>query len=115
MLFISHILYGKFIEIYKNTIPIKFIRASYKLNAYTGPRIECKLKGKYAQRKWLSVQYIRWFLENKFSHEQRDKWLPFFESKKVKPDMSDTLLMCIVSITNIPKTQVTNKKGKCIK
>ena len=115
MLFISHILYGKFVELYKNTIPIRFVRASQKLKAYTGPKIECKLKGKYAQRKWLSVQYIRWFLENKFSQEQRDKWLPFFESKTVKPDMGDTGLMCINAITGIPKKQITNKKGKCIK
>jgi hypothetical protein len=115
MLFISHILYGKFVELYKNTIPIRFVRASQKLKAYTGPQIECKLKGKYAQRKWLSVQYIRWFLENKFSQEQRDKWLPFFESKTVKPDMGDTGLMCINAITGIPKKQITNKKGKCIK
>lgn len=115
MLFVSHILYGKFVELYKNTIPIRFVRASQKLRAYTGPQIECKLKGKYAQRKWLSVQYIRWFLENKFSEEQKNKWLPFFESKIVKPDMGDTALMCINAITGIPKKQITNKKGKCIK
>jgi hypothetical protein len=115
MLFISHILYSKFVELYKNTIPIKFIRASHKLKAYTGPPIDCKLKGKYAQRKWLSVQYCRWFLENKFSQEQLNKWLQFFNSKTVKPDMSDTLLMCINSISGIPKNQITNKKGRCIK
>ena len=114
-LFVSHILYGKFIELYKDTISIRFVRASQKLRAYTGPPVECKLKGKYAQRKWLSVQYIRWFLENKFSKEQREKWLPFFESKIVKPDMGDSALMCINSITGIPKKQITNKKGKCIK
>jgi len=115
MLFISHILYGKFVELYKNTIPIRFVRASQKLRAYTGPEIECKLKGKYAQRKWLSIQYGQWFLENKFSQEQRDKWLPIFISKTVKADMGDTLLMCINAITGIPKKQITNKKGKCIK
>ena len=115
MLLISHILYGKFVELYKNTIPIRFIRASQKLKAYTGPQIECKLKGKYAQRKWLSVQYIRWFLENKFSQEQRDKWLPFFESKTVKPDMGDTGLMCINAITGIPKKQLKHKNGNELK
>jgi hypothetical protein len=114
-LFVSHILYSKFVELYKNTIPIRFIRASQKLRAYTGPPIECKLKGKYAQRKWLSIQYGSWFLENKFSEEQRDKWLPIFQSKAVKADMGDTFLMCINAITGIPKKQITNKKGKCIK
>jgi len=114
-LFVSHIMYGKFIELYKNTIPIRFVRASQKLRAYTGPPVECKLKGKYAQRKWLSVKYTEWFLENKFSKEQREKWLPIFLSHSKRDDMSDGLLMAINSITGIPKKQITNKKGKCIK
>lgn len=114
-LFVSHILYGKFVQLYKNTIPIRFVRASQKLHAYTGPHIECKLKGKYAQRKFLSVKYIQWFLENKFSKEQREKWLPIFLSHSKKDDMSDTALMAINSITGIPKKQITNKKGNCIK
>lgn len=113
MLFISHILYGKFVELYKNTIPIRFIRASQKLKAYTGPPIECKLKGKYAQRKFLSVKYGEWFLENKFSQKQRDKWLPTLTGKL--DDRHDVLLMSINAITGIPKKQITNKKGKCIK
>jgi hypothetical protein len=113
MLFVSHILYGKFVELYKNTIPIRFVRASQKLRAYTGPQIECKLKGKYAQRKWLSIRYGQWFLENKFSQEQRDKWLPTLIGKL--DDRNDCLLMCINAITGIPKKQMTNKKGKCIK
>ena len=113
MLFISHILYGKFVELYKNTIPIKFIRASQKLKAYTGPPIECKLKGKYAQRKYFSIKYGQWFLENKFSKEQRDKWLPTLTGKL--DDRFDCLLMVINAITGIPKKQITNKNGKCIK
>ena len=113
MVFISHILYGKLVELYKNTIPIRFVRASQKLHAYTGPTIECKLKGKYAQRKWLSIQYGQWFLENKVSKEQREKWLPTLIGKL--DDRHDVLLMCINAITGIPKKQITNKKGKCIK
>lgn len=112
-LFVSHILYGKFVELYKNTIPIRFVRASQKLKAYTGPQIECKLKGKYAQRKWLSIKYGEWFLENKFSQEQRDKWKPTLIGKL--DDRFDGLLMAINAITGIPKKQITNKKGKCIK
>jgi hypothetical protein len=112
-LFISHILYGKFVEIYKNTIPIRFIRASQKLKAYTGPPIKCTLKGKYAQRKWLSIKYGEWFLEHKFSKEQRDIWVPTLTGKL--DDRHDVLLMCINAITGIPKKQITNKKGKCIK
>ena len=114
-LFISHILYGKFIELYKDTIPIRFVRASQKLKSYTGQPIECKLKSKYAQRKWLSIQYCKFFLENKFSKEQKEKWLPFFLSHKKADDLSDAALMSINAITGIPKKQITNKNGKCIK
>ena len=110
-LFVSHLLYFKFIELYKNDIPIKFVRASQKLKAYTGPKIECKLKGKYAQRKFLSIEYGRWFLENKFSEEQRNKWLPTLTGKI--DDRNDCLLMAINAITGVPKTK--NKKGNCIK
>jgi len=96
MKFISHIIYGKLVEIYMNSkVMIRFVSASIKLRAYTGPCIECKLKGGYAKRKWLAIQYIRWFLENKFSEQEMNKWLPYFEGKLVKPDLSDTSLMCI--------------------
>lgn len=116
MKFTSHIIYGKLVELYKESPTIiRFVRASQKLHAYTGPAIECKLKGAYAKRKWLSVQYTHWFLENKFSKEQKEKWLPYLQSKVVKADMSDCLLMGINALHGIPKKQMTNKKGKCIK
>lgn len=112
-IFTSHILYGKFVELYKHTsIPIRFVRASQKLKAYNGPPITCKLKGAYAQRKWFSVQYGTWFLNNKFSKEQQDKWLPTLTGKL--DDRTDCLLMAINSITGLPKRQITTKKGKCI-
>ena len=116
-IFTSHILYGKLIELYKDSnIPIRFVRASHKLKAYTGPDIECKLKGAYAKRKWLSIQYGKYFLEksNLFSKEQSDKWLPSLIGNKLD-DKTDCLLMSINAITGIPKKQITNKKGKCIK
>lgn len=114
MIFISHILYGKLVELYKDTnTTIRFVRASQKLKAYTGPPIECKLKGAYAKRKWLSVQYGYWFLEHKFSKEQRERWLPTLNGKR--DDRMDVLLMNINSITGIPKKQTKDKKGKCIK
>jgi hypothetical protein len=102
--FTSHIIYGKLTDLYKDAnVKITFVRAVHKLKAYDGPHIECKLKGAYAQRKWLSVQYTKWFLENKFSKEQMDIWLPYFESQSVKPDLADTLLMGINGIYGIPK------------
>jgi len=116
MKMISHIIYGKLVELLRHQkTTIRFVRASQKLHAYTGPVIECKLKGKYAQRKWLSIQYTKWFLENKFSKEQKEKWLTFFESKLIKPDMADTFLMAINSIHGMPAKQKFQKNGKCIK
>lgn len=116
MKFISHIIYGKLVELYydKDTT-IRFVRASQKLKAYTGPNLECKLKGKYAQRKWLSIQYCKWFLENKFSNNQKEKWLPHFDKHCKKDDISDTLLMAINGIAGIPKRQSKDKNGNCIK
>lgn len=111
MKFTSHIIYGKLTELYQDKpTTIRFVRASQKLKAYTGPRIECKLKGVYAQRKWLSIQYGQWFLENKFSQEQRDKWLPSLTGKL--DDRFDTFLMAINTISGIPKKQKMNFKKK---
>lgn len=109
MKLISHIIYGKLVEWYMNTeCTIKFVRASQKLNAYTEKPIECTLKGKYNQRKWLSKEYCSYFLENKLSDKQRDQWLPRFKEKGTA-DESDTFLMCINSLYGITK-QVKNKK-----
>lgn len=111
MIFVSHILYGKLVELYNNmSVPIKFVRASQKLKAYTGPEIECKLKGSYAKRKWLSIQYGKWFLDNKFSQEQRDIWLPTLTGKL--DDRFDVLLMAINAVTGIPKKNLLKIKKK---
>lgn len=104
MVFISHIIYGRLVELYRETkTTVRFVRAATKLKAYTGSYIECKLKSPYAKRKWLSVQYTEWFLKNKFCIEQKNVWLPIFETKTVKPDMGDTFLMAINSLHGIPK------------
>lgn len=116
MKFTSHIIYGKLVELMRNTsCTIRFVRASQKLKAYTGPEITCNLKGEYAKRKWLSIQYTKWFLNNKFSKEQRDIWLPILENSSKADDMSDTKLMCINAIHGIAPKQAKSKKGKCIK
>jgi hypothetical protein len=115
MKMISHILYGKLVEMYRDTkTTIRFVRASQKLKAYTGPYIECKLKGAYAQRKWLSVKYTEYFLNNKFSDEQKNKWLKVLEDNKSKADDAcDTFLMAINGLFGVPrKPQKTSFKKK---
>jgi hypothetical protein len=116
MKFVSHILYGKLVELYKNTeIPIRFVRASKKLLAYNGPEIICNLKGEYAKRKKLSEEYTKYFLENKFNEEQKNIWFNILNSDTKKSDRCDTFLMAINAIHGMPKKQKTDKKGKCIK
>ena len=116
MKFTSHILYGKLVELYYDKCTtIRFVRAAQKLKAYTGPIIECTLKGSYAKRKWLSIQYTKWFLEHKFAKEQSDTWSGHLETSGKKDDMCDVMLMAINGHYGIPKKQMTNKKGKCIK
>lgn len=111
MKFISHIIYGKFVELmfYKPLCTIRFIRASQKLKAYTGPEIICKLKGKYAQRKWLGIQHVKWFFENKFCEEEKDKWISSLDRSK-SDDLSDCILYCIIHLHGIPKKQKMNFK-----
>lgn len=104
MRLISNVLFGKLVELYSATnCKIRFVGAVKKLKAYTGPYIECKLKSKYSQRKWLGVQYCRWFLETKFNEEQKNKWLNILNIKGKTDDMSDTFLMAINAIYGLPK------------
>lgn len=111
MKMVSHVIYTKFTDIFMETkTKIKFVRASQKLKAYTGPEIVCKLKGAYPRRKWFSVQYTRWFLENKFSIEQKDKWLNDFLGCRKLDDRADTYLMMINFLYGVPKKQKMNFK-----
>ena len=116
MKFTSHIIYGKLVELYKDTsITIRFVRASQKLKAYTGPIIECKLKGGYARRKWLSIQYTRWFLETKFCKEQKEKWLSEFLECGKSDDRADTFLMALNELHGVPKKKYKHKNGNELK
>jgi len=116
MKFTSHIIYGKLVELYRHTDTIiRFVRASQKLKAYTGPRIECALKDNYAKRKWLSIQYTKWFLETKFSQEQKQKWLSDFLTCNKCDDRSDAALMAINGLYGIPKKQFKHKNGNELK
>lgn len=106
---ISHIIYGKLIDIYtiKNFEPpeIKFIPAKQKLKIhYTGPELICKLKGEYAKRKWMSVEICKWYLETQFNQEQKEIWLPKLLDGK-SDDKGDTICYNINCLYGIPKAQ----------
>jgi len=114
MKMMSHVIYGKLVELYggkttTSAATIKFVSASAKLKAYIGPLVVCTLKGAYAQRKWLSIQYTRWFLDNKFSEDQRQKWGHVLRGNKVD-DACDTFLMSINAHCGIPKKSLLKEK-----
>jgi hypothetical protein len=112
MKFISHILFAKLTDLFKDSkTVIRFVGASKKLKAYTGPEITCQLKGAYAKRKWLSIEYTKWFLTNKFNKQEGEKWLKFLEENKTKnDDLCDTNLMAINAIYGLPKKSPKNTK-----
>lgn len=96
MKLISHLIYGKFVELYLHTdVPIRFVSASKKLKAYKGPQLTCELKSSYAKRKYLSVQYTQWILKNQFSPQQREIWYRLLETHTKKDDLCDVFLMGI--------------------
>lgn len=112
MLFISHILYGKFIQLFKEkNIIIRFVRATLKLKTYDGPELQCNLKGKYAQRKWYSIQYAKWFLEK----YNKTTSLNFLQESKKKDDLSDSLNFAINIILGIDSKKFKHKNGNCLK
>lgn len=125
MKFISHIIYGKFVEFLttssQQTIKkctVRFVRAAQKLKAYTGPALECALKGAYAKRKWLSIQYTSWFLTNKFNVDQKNAWYECLQTHSKADDLCDTFLMSINELHGITpafKQRVVLKAKKSTK
>ena len=124
MKFISHIIYGKFVEFFsqcEKKTTVRFVRAAQKLKAYTGPALNCTLKGAYAKRKWLSVQYTNWFLTDKFCSEQKECWVQFLQTHSKADDLCDTFLMAINELHGIvhqrsqKKTVVKARKKKTVK
>lgn len=90
MKFISHVIYTKLVEFFIDTdTVVRFIKATEKLKVYDGPEVICNKKG-YAKRKYESVQHAKYFLENKFSEEQREVWAPLLDCVKAD-DLSDAL------------------------
>ncbi len=107
MKLISHITYAKLCDYYLNnnyikTTPIiRFISATKKLQIYNGPYIECKYKNKYSQRKWLSIEYCKYFLSvcnSKFIINDKEQYYKYLINSDKKDDLCDTLLMCLYTL-----------------
>ena len=63
-----------------------------KLNIYDGPEIKSNKKNKYAERKFLSVEYTKYFLAK---HKKNNMWIDFFNTNKKKDDLADSYLQAL--------------------
>lgn len=69
---------------------IHMVNARNKLKVYKGPKIECNKKGKYAQNKYLSVEYTKEMIKN-----EEECFQELFKESKKKDDLADAYLQGI--------------------
>ena len=92
---IQMIIYTFFVieGVMNNKSPIELIHmvnARNKLKVYKGPKIECNKKNKYAQNKYLSIEYTKCMVNNEI-----DKFKTLFNESKKKDDLADAYLQGI--------------------
>jgi len=66
---------------------IALFNANKKLDIYDGPEIDTKGKTGYTLRKYLSVEYTRYFLKR-----DDNEWIEYFEKNKKMDDLADCYL-----------------------
>ena len=66
-----------------NITDIILFSARNKLKTYNGPKVECSLKNKYSKRKFLSIEYTKYFIK------ENELWNTFFLSHSKKDDLAD--------------------------
>jgi|694.fasta_scaffold17692_1 hypothetical protein len=66
---------------------IALFNANKKLDIYDGPEIDSKGKSGYTLRKYLSVEYTRFFLKR-----DNSLWIDYFEKNKKMDDLADCYL-----------------------
>ena len=69
---------------------IHMVNARNKLKVYKGPPVECNKKGKYAQNKYLSIEYTKEMIKG-----EEDKFIKIFDESKKKDDLADAYLQGI--------------------
>lgn len=69
---------------------IHMVNARNKLKVYKGPKIECNKKGKYAQNKYLSVEYTKEMIK-----DDEECFQGLFKDSKKKDDLADAYLQGI--------------------
>ena len=66
---------------------VKLFSPRAKLKIYDGPTVTCNKKNKYAVRKYLAIEYTKYFLE-----KNNSKWTQFFMKSKKQDDLADCYL-----------------------
>lgn len=92
----SHFIFTWFVQLYQNKVPITLLPAYHKLKHFPGPEIDCALKSKYAQRKYIGVQQTRWYLSHSIANGHEHSTT--FEQQKKKDDLADALLQALYFI-----------------
>jgi hypothetical protein len=72
-----------------NMFPIKNVHlfsAKNKLKLYDGPKVECTKKNPYDQRKFLSIEYTKYYIKD------IEEKLLFFNSNSKKDDLADSFI-----------------------
>ena len=69
---------------------VNMVNARNKLKIYKGPKINCNKKGKYAQNKFLSIEYTKYMINN-----EDIKFKDLFHTCKKKDDLADSYLQGI--------------------
>lgn len=97
----SHLIFGHFVTMFDNRVPVRFIPAYNKLLVYDGPEITPTLKTPYSQRKFLAKKYTEYYLQKFVT---LNKWKVFFDSCKTKQDdISDAFLQGLYIIKGTAK------------
>jgi len=110
----SHLIFGHFVSLFRNEVPVRFVPAYNKLLVYQGPEIPCSLKTPYAQRKYMARKHTEHFLD---TIRQLQRWREFFDSCRTKQDdISDAFLQGLYVIrkddTILVDTDATGKRKR---
>jgi hypothetical protein len=94
--FTSHVLLTLLTSYFHGTNTLtRYVHANEKLREFEGPDFQLKTKkDEYAKRKELAILRTRWYLENKFTDEEKNKWI----GKLKSADCADSFLYCVYGI-----------------
>ncbi len=93
MKFTSHIIFGKLVDIFPSSVPVKFIGAKNKLRHFQGPAA-AKVKNTYANRKKAAIEQCTWYLEHQIN-DPEGAWKEYLAGCPKKDDLADVIRYCV--------------------